>query len=400
MKNIFKKIINIIFFIIWIFLTIYIFLILNISFSLISSTWSNFNYFDIVIILAYYIPFILWLIILYIFWKNIHKKRISVKYYYSYIIFLIIFILYYIFVFNNAKVEYIEKESFQTINHNKEFTNQENAYDLINDFNPQFRYDIQNINIYCLREDICSIKEKETTLEQSDDYIKNNFDTYLEYRKLLFNITQKSYIKRPGDFEKFLSITGLISTLKFQIIIDKQYLENNQFDEIIEYYEDNYKLSNMLLESDNWVVSLIIWTTIRSTILDNFKYLLNNNSLSDTQLAKIKNLVWKYKIKESYLIFENTIKSEYLSFFNPNVKINNSLIFNNEEFLNFRRYVLQKQFINLEELSFSNSRLPVTQIGIYYLLYSDINYLNYKEDLLKLIERELEFVKNVKLIIN
>ena len=394
MKKILSSIINILFFIIWIILTVYNFITINISFSLFEEFSKVWSYLDIMMFLMYYLPLLLWIIIVFIFYRNISKNKISKNYAYSYVIFVVLFILYYIFVFNNAKVEYIPKENFQTIHHDKEFSSEDNAYNLINDFDPQLQYDIQDLKIYCLDDDSCSEEQKTKSIIQSEKYLEENYLTYLNYIEWIKNITQKDFIKNNNKFWEFMSVTWVIPWIKFQKIVDQKYIENNQFNAVVDYYNNMYKLSQLLLESDWWLVSFIVWHTIRLTILENFNYLIKTEVLDEYQISLLQSIVKAYKIKNIDLIYSNMIKSEYLWYFDLNIWLSTSLIFDLEEFLNFRRYVLQKKFIEWHKLEFSSSKIPVTKIWLYNLFNINVNYVDYKEYLNETIKKEEEFVKN------
>lgn len=397
MKKILSSIINILFFIIWIILTVYNFITINISFTLFEEFSKVWSYLDIMMFLMYYLPLLLWIIIVFIFYRNISKNKISKNYAYSYGIFVVLFILYYVFVFNNAKVEYIPKENFQTIHHDKEFSSEDNAYNSVNDFDPQLAYDIQDFKIYCVNDISCSEEQREKTIIESTEYLEKNILTYIEFVEWIKNITQKEFIKSEKEFWSFLKVRWIISSLKFQKIVDKKYIENNQFNLVLDYYNNMYKYSNLLLQSDNWLISSIIWSSIRSTILDNFDYLIKTDSLDKKQIILLSTLIETNKINDIDLIYSNMIKSEYLSSFDIDAKINNSLLFNYEEFLNFRRYVLQNKYILEEKINVSMSRLPITQVWIYNIFSLDINYVNYQKDLIDVIKKEEEFVKSGKL---
>ena len=338
---------------------------------------------------------------MFIFWRNIYKKILSKFYLYTYISFLVLFFLYYIFIFNNAKLEYIPKENFQVINHDKEFHNEDNAFNLVNNFNPQLIYDIQDINYYCLWNNECSEEDITEAKKIGNIYIKNNFLTYINYIEELNKISDKKYIKIDNENDKFLQVNWLSTLIKFQKIVDVIHLENNDFDQIIKYYENNYKLSDMLLSSDTGLVPFIVWSSLRVNILDNFDYLLENNVLNNKQKLKIFNLISEYEIKNTDEIFENVIKSEYHSSKIYIYEIKNSLIFNHEEFLNYKRFILQKKYINSEAFHFSFDRNFFTKMWIYNFLYSDISFISYRSDLEKIKNLEEKFVRKGKLgIIN
>ncbi len=396
MKKYTNNFINVLFFILWIILSIYNFYAINIFINLFTGEIFTQSYLENYIIFMFYVPFLLWILILWIFTKNIISKNISIKYFYSFLIFLFLWFFYYILIFNNADVEKITDENFKTIQSENLFNDSQNAYTLIDNFTSQIQSDIQNFNLRCLyKNTTCNEEKINKTLQDSLEYLENNQEKYDNHISFLTEISNNKFIKNTEEFWEFLSLTGLVSVLKFQKIVDQKLYNQNNFDEIISIYQKYFTLSKLLRESDLGLVSLIISNTLWEQIIENFKYLWENNSLTLSQKNKISELFSQNTIKNPDKIFQNAVISEYSLFIDNNATINNSLIFNLEEFKNYARFVSYKNYIQLNSLHISYKKNIFTQSGIYNFFIPEVNFTDYKKNISELIEKQEIFISEI-----
>ena len=396
MKKYNNKFINILFFIMGIILSLYNFYAINIFINLFTGDIFTWNYWESYIIFTFYVPFLLWILILGIFTKNIISKNISLKYFYSFLIFLFLWFLYYIFIFNNADVEKITDENFKTIQSEKSFSDDQNAYTLINNFNSQIPTDIQYFNLHCLNTNTtCDEEEINSTLQKSLEYLENNLEKYENHILFLTEISHKKFLKNTQEFWEFLSMTGFITLIKFQKVVDQKLYNQNNFDEIISTYQKYLTLSKLLKESDTGLISLVVSNSLWGQIVENFEYLWKNNSLSISQKNKISQLISQNIVTNPDEIFQNVVISEYQSFIDNSAKINNSLIFDLEEFKNYSRFVWYKNYIELNSLHISQNKNIFTQSGIYNFFIPNINFIDYKKDLSELIKKQKNFISEI-----
>lgn len=396
MKKYTNNFINVLFFILWIILSIYNFYAINIFINLFTGEIFTQSYLENYIIFMFYVPFLLWILILWIFTKNIISKNISIKYFYSFLIFLFLWILYYLLIFNNADVEKITDENFKTIQSENLFNDSQNAYTLIDNFTPQIQADIQNFNIRCLDENTtCDEEKTNKTLQNSLEYLENNGEKYENHISFLTEISDKKFIKNTQEFWKFISLTGFVPVLKFQKIVDQKLYNQNNFDEIISIYQKYFTLSKLLRESDLGLISFLVSNALWEQIIENFKYLWENNSLTLSQKNKISELFSQNTIENQDKIFQNAVISEYSLFIDNNATINNSLIFNLEEFKNYTRFVSYKNYIQLNSLPISHKKNIFTQSGIYNFFIPNINFIDYKNNISELIEKQEIFISEI-----
>ncbi len=387
---------NIVFFILGIILSLYNFYAINIFINLFTGGIFTESYMENYIIFMFYIPFLLWILILWIFTKNIISKNISIKYLYSFWVFLFLWISYYIFIFNNADVEKIIDENFKTIQSENSFNDSQNAYTLIDNFTSQFQADIQNFNLRCFDKNTTCDEEKiNKTLQDSLEYLENSPEKYENHISILTEISNKKFLKNSEEFWKYLSLTGFVSVLKFQKIVDQKLYNQNNFDKIISIYQKYFTLSKLLRESDLGLISFLVSNTLWEQIIENFEYLSENNSLTLSQKNKISELFSQNTIKNPDKIFQNIIISEYSLFIDEKEKINNSLIFNLEEFKNYSRFVWYKNYIELNSLHISQNKNIFTQSGIYNFFIPNINFIDYKKDLSELIKKQENFISEI-----
>lgn len=190
-------------------------------------------------------------------------------------------------------------------------------------------------------------------------------------------------------------MTGFTTLLKFQKIVDHKLYNQNDFDEIISIYQKYFTLSKLLKESDLGLISFIVSNTLWEQIIENFEYLLKNNTLTISQKNKISQLVSQNIVTNPDEIFQNAVIWEYQLFIDDNAKINNSLIFNLEEFKNYSRYLLYKNYIDLNSLPVSNNRNILTQSGIYNFFIPNIDFENYKSDIIQLKQTQEKFILEI-----
>ncbi len=396
MKKYNNKFINILFFIMGIILSLYNFYSINIFINLFTGDIFTWNYSESYIIFTFYVPFLLWILILGIFTKNIISKNISLKYFYSFLIFLFLWFLYYIFIFNNADVEKITDENFKTIQSEKSFSDTQNAYTLIDNFNSQIPTDIQYFKLHCLNTNTtCDEEEINSTLLKSLEYLENNLEKYENHILFLTEISHKKFLKNTQEFWEFLSMTGFTTLIKFQKVVDQKLYNQNNFDEIISTYQKYFTLSKLLRESDTGLISLLVSKSLWEQIIENFEYLWKNNSLSISQKNKISQLISQNIVTNPDEIFQNVVISEYQSFIDNSAKINNSLIFDLEEFKNYSHYLLYKNYIELNSLPVSNNRNIFTQSWIYNFFIPKIDFQDYKSDIIQLKQKQEKFILEI-----
>ena len=396
MKKYNNKFINILFFIMGIILSLYNFYAINIFINLFTGDIFTWNYSESYIIFTFYVPFLLWILILGIFAKNIISKNISLKYFYSFLIFLFLWFLYYIFIFNNADVEKITDENFKTIQSEKSFSDTQNAYTLIDNFNSQIPTDIQNFKLHCLNTNTtCDEEEINSTLLKSLEYLENNLEKYENHILYLTEISHKKFLKNTQEFWEFLSMTEFTTLIKFQKVVDQKLYNQNNFDEIISTYQKYFTLSKLLRKSDTGLVSFLVSNSIWGQIVENFEYLWKNNSLTISQKNNISQLISQNIVTNPDEIFQNLVISEYQSFIDNTAKINSSLIFNFEEFKNYSRYLSYKNYIELNSIPVSNNRNIFTQSWIYNFFIPKIDFQDYKSDIIQLKQKQEKFILEI-----